>query len=101
MLSSKTKDELAKLDSPLHIYTLLNPRSEGQNQQIENLIKEYVQAQPKYVSYEKIDTAYDAKRALDLQNKLHFSATDYVVVFQYKENDGRTPASSSRRISST
>ena len=90
-LSAKTKDELAKLDSPLHIYTLLNPQGNLQSQQIENLIKEYVNDQPKYVSYEKIDPALDPKRAVELQNQLHFSATDYLVILEYKENEGRTP----------
>jgi ABC-type uncharacterized transport system involved in gliding motility auxiliary subunit len=90
-LSAKTKDELAKLDSPLHIYTRLNSGNAGQTQQIENLIKEYVHAQPKYVSWEKIDEAYDPKRAVELQEKLHFSATDALVILQYKESEGRTP----------
>jgi len=90
-LSAKTRDELAKLDSPVHIYTLLNPQLTAQDQQIENLIKEYVNAQPKYVSYEKIDAAYDPKRAKQLYDELHFSATDYLVILQYKEKDGRTP----------
>ena len=90
-LSAKTKEELAKLDSPLHIYTLLNPQATVQDQQIENLIKEYVAAQPKYVSYEKIDTDIDPKRAKELYDKLHFSATDYLVILEYKESDGRTP----------
>ncbi len=90
-LSAKTKQELAKLDSPLHIYTLLDPRNSVQDEQIENLIKEYVNAQPKYVSYEKIDVAMDPKRAKDLQDKLHFSGTDSLVILQYKENEGHTP----------
>jgi ABC-type uncharacterized transport system involved in gliding motility auxiliary subunit len=88
-LSSKTKDELAKLDAPLHIYTLLNPQANAQDQQIENLIKEYVDAQKKYVSYEKIDPAMDPKRTVDLQNKLHFSGTDFVVVLQYGDKTPR------------
>lgn len=90
-LSAKTTAELAKLDSPLHIYTLLNPQAGLQEQQIENLIKEYVQANPKFISYEKIDPAYDPKRAKELYDKLHFGANDFLVILQYKENSGRTP----------
>jgi ABC-type uncharacterized transport system involved in gliding motility auxiliary subunit len=88
-LSAKTKDELAKLDAPLHIYTLLDSRMGTQEQQIENLIKEYVNAQPKYISYEKIDSAMDPKRTKELYDKLHFSGADYLVILQYGDKTPR------------
>jgi ABC-type uncharacterized transport system involved in gliding motility auxiliary subunit len=92
-VSSKTKDELAKLNTPLHIYTLLDPSGNQQAglqaQQIENLIKVYVETQPKYVSYEKIDPAMDPKRAKDLYDKLHFSGTEYLVILQYGDKSPR------------
>jgi len=92
-LSSKTKDELAKLNAPLHIYALLDAsgsqQASAQSQQIENLIRVYVEAQPKYVSYEKIDPAMDPKRAKDLADKLHFSGNEYIVVLQYGDKSPR------------
>ena len=92
-ISSKTKDELSKLNAPLHIYTLLDPSGNQQAglqaQQIENLIKVYVDAAPKYVSYEKIDPAMDPKRAKDLYDKLHFSGTEYLVILQYGDHSPR------------
>ena len=92
-LSSKTKDELSKLDAPLRIYTLLdtsgNQQAGLESQQIENLIRVYVDAQPKYVSYEKIDAAMDPKRAKDLYDKLHFSGAEYLVILQYGDHSPR------------
>ncbi len=88
-LSAKTKDILAKLDAPLHIYTLLDPRLGPQDQQIENLIKEYVLTQPKFVSYEKIDSAMDPKRTKELYDKLHFSGADYLVILEYGDHSPR------------
>jgi ABC-type uncharacterized transport system involved in gliding motility auxiliary subunit len=88
-LSPKTKDLLDKLDGPLHFYTFLDPHAEGQDQLIENLIKEYVNAQKKYVSYEKIDPAYDPQRAKQLYDQLHFDGNDHLVIVQYKDHTPR------------
>jgi ABC-type uncharacterized transport system involved in gliding motility auxiliary subunit len=88
-LSPKTSDVLNKLDSPLHIYTFLNEQAGGQDQQIENLLKEYVDAQKKYVVLEKIDPAFDMKRASDLQKELHFDGNDHLLILQYKDHSPR------------
>ena len=88
-LSAKTKDELAKLDGPLHIYGFLDERNPGQLQQIENLIKEYVDVQKKFVTYEKIDPAYDPNRAKQLYDQLHFDGNDHLIILQYKDHTPR------------
>jgi ABC-type uncharacterized transport system involved in gliding motility auxiliary subunit len=85
-ISPKTRDVLKKLDGPLHIYTFLNPQATGQNQQIENLLLEYVDAGKPNVIVEKIDPAYDQKRALDLYKELHFDGDEHLLIFQYKKD---------------
>jgi ABC-type uncharacterized transport system involved in gliding motility auxiliary subunit len=88
-LSDKTKDVLRKLDAPVQIYTFLNEQAGGQTQQIENLLKEYQSAGGKNLTVEKIDPAYDMKRATDLQKQLHFDGNDHLLILQYKDRSPR------------
>jgi ABC-type uncharacterized transport system involved in gliding motility auxiliary subunit len=88
-LSDKTKDVLKKLDSPVNIYTFLDEQSQGQVEEITNLLKEYQQAGGKNITVEKIDPAYDIKRATELQNQLHFDGNDHLVILQYKDHAPR------------
>jgi ABC-type uncharacterized transport system involved in gliding motility auxiliary subunit len=88
-LSAKTTDVLNKLDGPLHIYTFLNEANAVEVQQIDNLLEEYAHAQRKYLTYEKVDTAIDSKRAAELQQQLHFDGNDAVIVLQYKDHTPR------------
>lgn len=88
-LSPKTLEVLKKLDSPINVYTFLNEQNVGQSEQIGNLLKEYVQAAGKNVVVEKIDPAYDIKRATELQNQLHFDGNDHLVIFTYKDRSPR------------
>src|SRR5271163_4196207 len=71
-LSPKTLDVLEKLDSPINVYTFLDEQNVAQSEQISNLLKEYVQAAGKNIVLDKNKTAYDIKRATELQNELHF-----------------------------
>ena len=88
-LSPKTLDVLGKLDSPINVYTFLDSQNVGQSEQISNLLKEYVQAAGKNMVVEKIDPAYDIKRATELQNQLHFDGNDHLVIFTYKDRAPR------------
>jgi ABC-type uncharacterized transport system involved in gliding motility auxiliary subunit len=83
-LSAKTKDVLKSLDSPLTIYTYLDPRSTAQIEQIETLLKEYQRVGGKNVVVEKIDPIYNPTRATELYKQLHFDANDHLVIFSYK-----------------
>jgi hypothetical protein len=88
-LSDKTVNVLKKLDSPITIYTFLDEQNAGQSEQVTNLLKEYQQAAGKNLAVEKIDPAYDIKRATDLQNQLHFNGSDHLVILQYKDRAPR------------
>jgi ABC-type uncharacterized transport system involved in gliding motility auxiliary subunit len=83
-LSPKTDDVLQKLDSPLHVITLfVNKDRANYWSQTENLLQEYQRIGGKKVTLEKVDPVYDMIRAKDLQDKLHFSGTDNIVILQY------------------
>lgn len=85
-LSPKTTDILKKLDSPLHIETLLiNQQRMNYWSQTQALLEEYQRVGGKNVTLEKVDPVYDRARAIELQQKLHFSATDNIIIFQYKD----------------
>jgi ABC-type uncharacterized transport system involved in gliding motility auxiliary subunit len=88
-LSPKTVDVLRNLDSPITAYTFLDERNQGQVEQIENLLKEYQLAAGKNMDVEKIDPAYDMKRAADLQSQLHFDGNDHLVILKYKDRSPR------------
>ncbi len=88
-LSPKTLDELKKLDGKLTIYTFLDDRNPGQEEQINTLLKEYEREGRKNVDVEKIDPAFDPARAEDLYKKLHFDANDHLVIFVYKDGAPR------------
>ncbi len=83
-LSAKTKEALKKLDSPLTIYTFLDPQNMLQSEQINTLLKEYQSYGHKNVLIEKIDPAYDPTKASELQSKLHFDGNDSLIIFDYK-----------------
>ncbi|MCE0498304.1 MAG: GldG family protein [Methylacidiphilales bacterium] len=82
-LSPKTKDILSKLDSPVTVTTLISPQYEDQ---IDNLLEEYQQFAGKNLIIEKIDPAYDIARTAALQKRLHFQATDFIIIFEYKDH---------------
>jgi ABC-type uncharacterized transport system involved in gliding motility auxiliary subunit len=83
-LSPTTDDVLKKLDSPLHVITLfINKDQSNYWTQTENLLEEYQRVGGKKVSIEKVDPVYDRARAVELQDQLHFSGTDNIVIFQY------------------
>jgi ABC-type uncharacterized transport system involved in gliding motility auxiliary subunit len=89
-LSPKTKDVLGKLDAPLTVTTLVSlPQSEQAafQSQIDDLLEEYQQVAGKNLVVDKIDSAYDISRAAAIQKRLHFEATDFIIIFEYK---GRT-----------
>lgn len=88
-LSPKTKDVLKELDSPISVYTFLNEANQAQSDEISNLLKEYQMAAGKNMTLEKIDPAYDIKRAADLQKQLHFDGNDHLVIFTYKDRSPR------------
>jgi gliding motility-associatede transport system auxiliary component len=88
-LSPKTIDVLKNLDSPITAYTFLDQRNEGQVEEIENLLKEYQLSAGKNMDVEKIDPAYDIKRATDLQKELHFDGNDHLIIFKYKDRSPR------------
>jgi ABC-type uncharacterized transport system involved in gliding motility auxiliary subunit len=80
-LSPKTKDLLHHLDSPVRVTTLLSPKYQAE---IENLLKEYERVGGKNFTVEKLDTAYDAARAAELQKRLQFDGSESLVIFEYK-----------------
>jgi ABC-type uncharacterized transport system involved in gliding motility auxiliary subunit len=84
-LSNKTRDVLKKLDSPVTITTLLNINDPIHADQIDRLLKEYQEIGGKNIVVDKIDLAYDPARASALQKRLHFEATDFLVIFEYKD----------------
>jgi len=87
-LSPKTKEVLKKLDSPLRITTILINNERAQYwDQTQNLLKEYQRVGGKNVNVEKVDPVYDRARAVALQNELHFSGTDNLIIFQYKDGN--------------
>jgi len=88
-LSPKTVDVLKNLDSPVTAYTFLDPRNEGQQEEISKLLEEYQTAAGKNFDVEKIDPAYDYKRAEELQKKLHFDGNDHLVILEYKDRSPR------------
>ena len=88
-LSPKTIDILKQLDSPISVYTFLNEANPGQSDAVSNLLKEYQAAAGKNMTVEKIDPAYDMKRAIDLQKELHFDGNDHLVIFKYKDRSPR------------
>jgi ABC-type uncharacterized transport system involved in gliding motility auxiliary subunit len=88
-LSDKTKEVLHKLDSPITVYTFLNEQTVGPTEEVSNLLKEYQIVAGKNMTVEKIDQAYDAARAADLQKQLHFDGNDHLVIFQYKDRSPR------------
>jgi ABC-type uncharacterized transport system involved in gliding motility auxiliary subunit len=81
-LSPKTKDLLQHLDSPVRVTTLLSPKYEAE---IENLLKEYERVGGKNFTVEKLDSAYDAARAAELQKRLQFDGSESLVIFEYKD----------------
>src|SRR5580698_4475247 len=85
-LSPKTIDVLKNLDSPLTIYTFLDPKNTVQDDQIANLLKEYQLIGGKNVVVEKIDPVYNPARANKLYQELHFNADDHLVIFSYKKD---------------
>jgi ABC-type uncharacterized transport system involved in gliding motility auxiliary subunit len=85
-LSGKTKDVLRNLDAPVHITTMLiNKQNVQYWDQTENLLKEYQRVGGKNVTFDKVDPVYDRARAVELQNRLHFSGTDNLIIFEYKD----------------
>ena len=88
-LSPKTRDILKELDSPVSVYTFLNEANEAQSDEVSNLLKEYQSAAGKNMTVEKIDPAYDIKRASELQQQLHFDGNDHLVIFKYKDRSPR------------
>jgi ABC-type uncharacterized transport system involved in gliding motility auxiliary subunit len=87
-LSPKTQEVLKKLDSPLRITTILINKERAQYwDQTQNLLKEYQRVGGKNVTVEKVDPVYDRARAVALQNELHFTGTDNLVIFQYKNGN--------------
>ncbi|HUB68488.1 MAG TPA: GldG family protein [Candidatus Methylacidiphilales bacterium] len=81
-LSPKTKDILAKLDSPVRITTIIAPKYE---EQIDNLLEQYQQAGGKNIVIEKVDLDHASIRIAELQQRLHFEATDFIIIFEYKD----------------
>lgn len=88
-LSPKTIEELKKLDSPVTAYTFLDDRNPAQTEQIATLLKEYQRFGDKNFAVEKIDAAFDPARANELYKKLHFDASDHLVIFEYKDRAPR------------
>jgi ABC-type uncharacterized transport system involved in gliding motility auxiliary subunit len=85
-LSAKTKDVLHQLDAPVHITTMLvNNQNMPYWEQTQNLLKEYQRVGGKNVTFDKIDPVYDRARVVELQNRLHFTGTDNLVIFEYKD----------------
>ena len=88
-LSGKTKEVLHHLDAPLHITTVLIDKQHSSYwDQTLDLLQEYQRVGGKNVTLEKVDPVYDRARAVDLQNRIHFSGTDNIIIFEYK-NDHR------------
>jgi ABC-type uncharacterized transport system involved in gliding motility auxiliary subunit len=84
-LSGKTRDVLKNLDAPLHITTVLIDRVHASYwDQTQNLLQEYQRVGGKNVTLEKVDPVYDRARAVELQNRVHFSGTDNIIIFEYK-----------------
>ena len=84
-LSPKTIGILKNLDSPISVYTFLDQKNPQQEDEINNLIKEYQRIGGKNIAVEKIDPSYDIARATALQKQLRFSGNDYLIVFTYKD----------------
>jgi ABC-type uncharacterized transport system involved in gliding motility auxiliary subunit len=85
-LSGKTADVLHKLDSPVHITTILvNNQNMPYWDQTQNLLKEYQRVGGKNVNLDKLDPVYDRAAVVTLQERLHFSGTDNLIVFEYKD----------------
>jgi ABC-type uncharacterized transport system involved in gliding motility auxiliary subunit len=80
-LSPKTVDVLKHLDSPVTVTTLLSPKYQ---QEIENLLKEYERVGGKNFTVERLDPAYDAARAAELQKRLQFDGRENLIIFEYK-----------------
>ncbi len=84
-LSGKTRDVLQKLDEPLHITTVLIDKAHASYwDQTQNLLQEYKRVGGKNVTLEKVDPVYDRARAVELQDRVHFSGTDNIIIFEYK-----------------
>ncbi len=81
-LSPKTVDVLKHLDSPVKVTTLL--ATPQYQQEIDGLLKEYERVGGKNFTLEKLDPAYDAARAAELQKRLQFDGSDSLVIFEYK-----------------
>ena len=85
-LSGKTREVLHNLDAPVHITTMLiNKQNVQYWDQTENLLKEYQRVGGRNVTFDKLDPVYDRARAVELQNRLHFSGNDNLVIFEYKD----------------
>jgi ABC-type uncharacterized transport system involved in gliding motility auxiliary subunit len=85
-LSPKTVEVLRKLDAPVHITTILINKERAQYwDQTQNLLEEYQRVGGKNITVEKVDPVYDRARAVALQNRLHFSGTDNLIIFEYKD----------------
>jgi ABC-type uncharacterized transport system involved in gliding motility auxiliary subunit len=85
-LSPKTEDVLKTLKAPLHISTLLINKDQANYwDQTQALLEEYQRVGGKNVTLEKVDPVYDRARAVALQDQLHFTGTDNIIIFQYKD----------------
>ena len=84
-LSPKTKDVLHQLQSPVKATMLFSSKIDPQfQQQIQNLLEEYVRVGGKNFSMEKVDPAYDMAQAAELQKRLQFDGTENLVILEYK-----------------
>ena len=85
-LSGKTRDVLHNLDTPVHIITMLiNNQNVQYWDQTETLLKEYQRVGGKNVTFDKVDPVYDRARVVELQNRLHFTGNDNLIIFEYKD----------------
>lgn len=84
-LSARTIDVLKKLDSPVTITTLLNDKDPVHADQIDRLLQEYQRVGGKNIVVDKIDLAFDAARAAELQKRLQFQVSDFLIIFEYKD----------------
>ena len=85
-LSPKTAEVLNKLDAPVHITTIFVNKQRVQYwEQTLDLLKEYQRVGGKKVTLDKVDPVYDMARAKALQDRLHFSGADNLIIFEYKD----------------
>lgn len=85
-LSPKTKDILRNLPAPVHITTILiDNQNSAYWDESQSLLKEYQRVAKGKLTVEKVDPVSDRALAVKLQDRLHFSGTDNIFIFEYKD----------------